>query len=402
MSDVFIIGAGCSVPYGFPTGATLMQNLKDFYYGDNDLDSQTFSPPSYLFDLYQELFGKYQDYTKLRNAARQHVFLAANIETRTSKKISEIAAPFAQSIRHSMMVSTDEFLKNRLNQEKAEEADFGKRLIAREILVAERESEKQFSYENGKRISKKYWLGNIDWIQHLLSRIDQQPNWKEILKQTVFLTFNYDRVLEYCIFLYLTSDKQYADADAHAFIKEMQIQHVNGFIGSLEEIPFGAVENGKYQEIAKRMETVWEKRRNRDESEKEKNQGFLKNAQRVYFMGFSYIPDNLESIGISRGAEIIRNAKVYATAMGLSSQNRLRISTYLDLKDFEKRNEPEPMPEIEVQRSPFMTDVMYRQKYEEKERVAKEQAQMSRKHYENRILKDASAVDLILDYYTLA
>ena len=33
MSDVFIIGAGCSVPYGFPTGAMLMQNLKNFDYG---------------------------------------------------------------------------------------------------------------------------------------------------------------------------------------------------------------------------------------------------------------------------------------------------------------------------------------------------------------------------------
>ena len=29
MSDVFVIGAGCSVPYGFPTGAMLMQKLKD-------------------------------------------------------------------------------------------------------------------------------------------------------------------------------------------------------------------------------------------------------------------------------------------------------------------------------------------------------------------------------------
>ena len=244
-------------------------------------------------------------------------------------------------------------------------------------------------------------LGNIDWIQHLLSRIDQQDNWEEILKQTVFLTFNYDRVLEYCIFLYLTSDKQYADADAHAFIKEMQIHHVNGFIGSLEEIPFGAVENGKYQEIAKRMETVWEKRRNRDESEKEKYQGFLKNAERVYFMGFSYIPDNLESIGIPRGAEIIRNAKVYATAMGLSSQNRLRISTYLDLKDFEKRNEPEPMPEIEVQYQPFKNSIMRQQEYKQKEKWAKDQIRSRRIRYENRILKDASAVDLILDYYTL-
>ena len=382
ISDVFIIGAGCSVPYGFPTGAMLMQKLKDFNYGDKNLDSPSFSPPSYLFDLYHELFGKYQHYTTLRKADEQHAFHVENI---TSKKISETIVPFAKSIRHSMMVSTDEFLKNRLGQKQNEQADFGKRLIAYEILKAEQASR----------------LGYIDWIQHLLSRIDQQSNWDEILKQTVFLTFNYDRVLEYCIFLYLTSDKQYADADAHAFIKEMQIHHVNGFIGSLEEIPFGAVENGKYQEIAKRMETVWEKRQNRDESEKEKYQGFLKNAQRVYFMGFSYIPDNLESVGIPRGAEIIRNAKVYATAMGLSSQNRLRISTYLDLMDFEKRNEPEPMPEIEVQRTPFKNSIMRQQEYKQKEKWAKDQIRNRRIRYENRILKDASAVDLILDYYTL-
>ena len=119
-------------------------------------------------------------------------------------------------------------------------------------------------------------------------------------------------------------------------------------------------------------------------------------------MGFSYIPDNLESIGIPRGAGIIRNAKVYATAMGLSSQNHLRISTYLDLKDFEKRNEPEPMPEIVIRRLPFMTDTMYRLKYEEQEKWAKDQIRNRRIRYENRILKDASAVDLILDYYTLA
>ena len=396
--DVFIIGAGCSVPYGFPTGAMLMQKLKDFNYGDKNLDSPSFSPPSYLFDLYHELFGKYQHYTSLRKADEQHAFHVENI---TSKKISETIVPFAKSIRHSMMVSTDEFLKNRLSQEKSEEADFGKRLIAREILVAERESEKQFSYEDGKRISKKIWLGNIDWIQHLLSRIDQQPNWKETLKQTVFLTFNYDRVLEYCLFLYLTSDKQYADADAHSFIKEMRIYHVNGFIGPLEKIPFGAVENGMYQEIAKGMETVWEKRLNRDESEKETYQKFLKNAQRVYFLGFSYIPDNLESIGIYRGAGIIQDAKVYATAMGLSSQNRLRISSYLDLKDFEKRNEPEPMPEIEVQYQPFKNSITRQQEYKQKEKWAKDQIRSRRIRYENRILKDASAVDLILDYYTL-
>ena len=183
---------------------------------------------------------------------------------------------------------------------------------------------------------------------------------------------------------------------------EVYIFHVNGFIGSLEEIPFGAVENGKYRDIAKGMETVWEKRLNRDQSEKAKYREFLKNARRVYFMGFSYIPDNLESIGIDRGAIIIREAKVYATAMGLSPQNRLRISTYLDLKDFEKRNEPEPMPEIVIRRAPFMTDFQYQQEYQQKEKIAKEQIRSKRIRYENRILKDASAVDLILDYYTFS
>ena len=387
MSDVFVIGAGCSVPYGFPTGAMLMQKLKNFNYGrkfprDGDSTSDIF-----LVDLYQEHFG-YSSSDNKRQYGKDYTWVLPYTEHENfyNQMMDGIVLPFSQSIRNSMMVSTDEFLKNRLGQKQNEQTDFGKRLIAYEILEAEQASQ----------------LGNIDWIQHLLSRIDQQSNWEEILKQTVFLTFNYDRVLEYCIFLYLTSDKQYADADAHAFIKEMQIHHVNGFIGSLEEIPFGAVENGKYQEIAKRMETVWEKRQNRDESEKERYQGFLKNAERVYFLGFSYIPDNLESIGIPRGAEIIRNAKVYATAMGLSSQNRLRISTYLDLMDFEKRNEPEPMPEIEVQCGPFMTDIMYRQEYEKQERAAKKQIRSRRIRYENRILKDASAVDLILDYYTLA
>ncbi len=388
MSDVFIIGAGCSVPYGFPTGAMLMQKLKDFGYRDHfEYTAQHLLDWHYLFDLYPErlciTFDKYKDKARLIN----HYDLRLNSEKQTINSIiSSVVNDFAKSIRHSMMVSTDEFLKNRLGQKQNEQADFGKRLIAYEILKAEQASR----------------LGNIDWIQHFLSRIDQQTNWEEILKQTIFLTFNYDRVLEYCIFLYLTSDKQYADADAHAFISEMQIYHVNGFIGSLEEIPFGAVENGKYQEIAQRMATVWEKRQNRDESEKEKYQGFLRNARRVYFLGFSYIPDNLESIGIYRNAEIIRKAKVYATAMGLSSQNRLRISSYLDLMDFEKRNEPEPMPEIEVQRTNFMTNVQYQLEYEKQERIAKAIAKSRQMHFENRILKDASAVDLILDYYTFS
>lgn len=401
MSDVFIIGAGCSVPYGFPTGRDLMQNLKNFNYGRKFPRGDDFTSDLFLVDLYQEQFGYSSTDNKIRYGKDYTWILPyPKHEEFYNQLMDEIVLPFAQNIRRSMMVSTDEFLKNRLNQDKSDEANFGKRLIAYEILKAEQESLREPNrLLSGSGLSKDKWLGNIDWIQHLLSRIDQQPNWEEILKQTVFLTFNYDRVLEYCIFLYLTADKQYESAAAHAFIEEMQIFHVNGYIGPIKTIPFGAVENGQYQEITKGMETVWEKRQNRDESEKLKYQEILKNANRVYFLGFSYIPDNLESIGIDRGAEIIHDAKVYATAMGLSPQNRLRISSYLNIKDFEKRFDIEP-PEVKIERHPFDSGFMVNQKREKAEKQAKDWVKCQKKYYTDRILKDASAMDLILDYYT--
>lgn len=400
MSDVFIIGAGCSVPYGFPTGAMLMQNLKNFNYGRKFPRCDDESSDIFLVDLYQEQFGFSSTQNKV-DYGKDYAWVLPYPEHKEfyNQLMDEIVLPFAQSIRHSMMVSTDEFLKNRLNQDKSDEADFGKRLIAREILLAENESEEQFFFEDGKRKQKKLWLGNIDWIQHLLSRIDQQSNWEEILKQTVFLTFNYDRVLEYCIFLYLTSDKQYTEANANAFIQGLHIYHVNGSIGSLEEIPFGDVENGKYKAIADRMETVWEKRKSLDQKEVEWYNDFLKNANRVFFLGFSYIPDNLKSIGIDRGAEIIHNAKVYATAMGLSPQNRLRISSYLNIKDYEKRFDIEP-PEVKIERHTFDSSFIVNQKREKAEKQAKDWVKCQKKYYADRILKDASAMDLILDYYT--
>jgi hypothetical protein len=60
------------------------------------------------------------------------------------------------------------------------------------------------------------------------------------------------------------------------------------------------------------------------------------------------------------------------------------------------------MPEIEIRRSGFMTDAMYQQEYAKKEKEVKVQIKRNRMRYENRILKDASAVDLILDYYTFS
>lgn len=53
VSDVFVIGAGCSVPYGFPTGAMLMQKLKKFDYGTKFPREPYDISDIFLVDLYQ-------------------------------------------------------------------------------------------------------------------------------------------------------------------------------------------------------------------------------------------------------------------------------------------------------------------------------------------------------------
>ena len=72
MSDVFIIGAGCSVPYGFPTGAMLMQKLKKFDYKDRiEYTAQHLLDRHYLFDLYPERLRI--TYSEYKNKANQIV-----------------------------------------------------------------------------------------------------------------------------------------------------------------------------------------------------------------------------------------------------------------------------------------------------------------------------------------
>jgi len=156
MSDVFIIGAGCSVPYGFPTGAMLMQKLKNFDYGTKFPREPYDISDIFLVDLYQERFGCSNADCKRLGIDIEWSLPSTNDEALYNQMMDGIVLPFSQSIRNSMMVSTDEFLKNRLGQKQNEQTDFGKRLIAYEILEAEQASQ----------------LGNIDWIQHLLSRID--------------------------------------------------------------------------------------------------------------------------------------------------------------------------------------------------------------------------------------
>lgn len=128
MSDVFVIGAGCSVPYGFPTGTMLMQKLKNFDYGTKFPRKNYSDGDIFLVDLYQEHFGYSSTDNKIEYQSDYAMVLPyPEHEKLYNQLMDAIVLPFSQSVRNSMMVSTDEFLKNRLGQKQNEQADFGKR-----------------------------------------------------------------------------------------------------------------------------------------------------------------------------------------------------------------------------------------------------------------------------------
>lgn len=321
LSDVFVLGAGASVPYGFPTGAKLIQTMRKerFSYGQPE-NTQILA--SLGFD---GLGIRFQDGSDALRYWEQSGH-------------GRLCNKWTRLIRGSVILTIDQFLKN-LEDDKTRE--LGKRLMARQILASERKSCKNES--DVKTDSTFPSMHSLDWIQAFLTRVDLLQNWEEYLRSTVFLTFNYDRVLEFFIERYLVVDKSWPRERARKFIEEdVSIHHMNGHIGSLEQVPFGNLSDetpefdplfdpvGKQEShvdwtsISHRMRTVWEDPEHHQSAattlEKAKEATFK--ARRIFVIGTSYIPENLEAIGLHSGAgsrtKVWSQTQLACTVSGLS------------------------------------------------------------------------------------
>lgn len=353
MSEVFIIGAGASVPYGFPSGVKLFESIRDYYYklvvrsNSKNADLSN-NHEKILKVMYNDIpFGKGADYEM--NGV--DIFTS-----REMKKLLEThVEPFFSSIRKSVMVSIDEFLKNRIAKDYGHVADFGKRLIAFEILRYERITMSERTEKKITNVFSPYGaLYEIDWLQHLLSKIDQlYPHDRKDdkithLKNITFFTFNYDRLLEKMIHNYLIADLQFSEDEADNIVDEMSktnIIHVNGCIGTLREVPFGGSDTGMdYSKIANNMKLVWDMKIETSSDADNRKKEYLntiKKAKMVYSLGFSYIYGNLESLGIDADAKPFGGSrkKFIGTGKDMADQNISRVLNYLGLPNFDSKKE---------------------------------------------------------------
>jgi hypothetical protein len=243
---VFVLGAGASMAYGFPSGSELGTEIAEA------LDSQTSV-------LYKRLFDNGIDREQL-NA-------------------------FPRLFRESSRDSVDGFLQSR-----TEFRDMGK--MAMVLTVGVRE------------IEKNLFPKEDDWLKYLLGRMTGGIPHEFASNQLRIITFNFDRSFERRLFLAVQANYNLGAKDARDLCKCVPILHMHGDLGppSWEDDqaplarpyePFPDMAAGRLAEYVKRIRIVHDEI---EESTIKQAQTWLQEAEQVCFLGFGYLQQNLDRL----------------------------------------------------------------------------------------------------------
>ncbi len=246
---VFVLGAGASAPYGFPLGNRLI----------NLICSSTTSTENGLL----EKIG----------------FNLGEVNT------------FIQALRHSGYYSVDWFLEKR-----PEYITVGKALIAIKLIP----------FEDPRKLFPPYdaLLLNENWYQWILNRIIMPTETEVNTNSLAFITFNYDRSLEY--YLYKTMEERFrSGTEAINALRKIEIIHVHGSLGDpwykentliVQYSPDLTV--NRIQEASRNITIIHEA--NPSSQEFRHARAVLDGATRISFLGFGYHPESINRLGVFR------------------------------------------------------------------------------------------------------
>jgi hypothetical protein len=314
---VFVLGAGTSMPYGFPSGSHLVREICNVTTDDPlEYDSSLKLEETEIADLTKDvLLLKRKDIGQvLRN-----FFGRSQTEE------------FGRALHFSQRYSIDAFLERR-----PEYMDIGKWAIALFILRKEIKSH---------LFDAKFQ--NEGCYRYLIDRMDTK--WDQFSENKVsFITFNYDRSLEE--YLFTTIQKTYGknETECAEMIGKLPIIHVHGSLGKLpwqdtNGIPYGAnlekyderlgVANAAAGNSSKQIKVIPENQSTSEELDEAYR--LLSEADRIYFLGFSYHSTNLKRLRID---ELTKKEK--ERTRGDSRQSRMKGSGMgLELKEKESIKE---------------------------------------------------------------
>ncbi len=262
---VFVLGAGASKDFGYPTGAELIKTIVGYKH-----DS--------LFIKFMEGYG---------------------ISGRD-------IGIFSDRLEESGLNSIDAFLARVLAREEKQPIDFekiGRAGITYAILSAEKASNRQrlvFNFDD-------------NWHRHIFNFLDD--DYKVLHNGRVrFITFNYDLALEYYIARtyyvrnYIHSATPKEQATYLEFLDKIKILHFYGSVGNLytkDGRAYGAIDNlinfskpHLFWEIAKNVEIIRPNASNGTQAIFTEAQQYLAAADYIFFLGFGFDSLNMERLGL--------------------------------------------------------------------------------------------------------
>ena len=234
---VLVLGAGSSVHCGYPLGGQLVSQLSRLR-GSPELDSL---PGGWTRDE---------------------------------------AEDFLTRLSRSGHYSIDAFLESN-----REQADLGKYLIARELKKHE-------------DLEALFPPNNSGWYQYLLNRLlsdDGTPDFAA--NRLTIVTFNYDRSLEAYLHAAVQARLHGDEDQAAAILDGLRVIHVHGVLGDYPAVPYERdVPLDELVLISRQIQIIHEIK-DRDDGfcnpMFEEANTWLSNAERIYFLGFGFHPDNV-------------------------------------------------------------------------------------------------------------
>lgn len=280
---LFILGAGASKPYGYPTGEELRVDIcKNFA---------------------NRIFNYYRPKISFDNA----------------ESIRDESLKFTKIFSNSSTLSIDLFLaRNSIY------SDIGKKAICFSILEAEKNSKFR---ENMKEKNQDWYSYLFKIMTNNLSSPDSYQSFGE--NKVAFITFNYDRSLEY--FFYESLSNSFSLAPHDVIVKELEkirIYHVYGIIDKLTwqggSTPYrGPYKNDYINKLKDNIKIIYEKNNSNITELKTE----IIRAKIIFSLGFAYAPENLNLLDIPRF--FTDEKQVYGTAFCFTKNEILKIKDKL-------------------------------------------------------------------------
>ena len=292
---LFILGAGASSPYGYPTGKGLRRIIcKEFPKDYSALLKRRASPDS-------DYFGD------------DAIYAAQNL---------------SEFFFKSSTPSIDLFLARNHNF-----SDIGRKAIALSIWKAESNSCFREDVDQSQ-----------DWYSYLYHRLtetlSEPDNYKLIGQNKVsFITFNYDRSLEF--FLYESILNSFTSITRtqppKADFLPFSFQHV---YGQLAPLPWQGSSSLDYTEKLNdyKLKQIYENIRviyDRTDDNLTEMKEQISKAKRIFFLGFGFANENLEVLGISDFLN--GDQQIFGTAYGMTEKEiqsiRIKLNRNFTIKD---------------------------------------------------------------------